>query len=1074
MLKHARHFIIFLAFSLVSLRVPGQAAPRPEAKPDYSKEAFVVEQSSTRIIFENDGTGTRESSTRIRIQSDAGVQHYGLLTFSYQNLVEIVDIDYVRVRKPDGTIVLTPAENTQDMAAAITREAPFYSDLREKHVAVKGLGVGDVLEFRAKWQSTKPLAPGQFWYAYNFSRDGIILVEELQISVPHDRAVKWNSTQLKPAITEENGRHVFTWTNSQLEHASSEQEKKDQEEKMYQLVRGKLPPPEVQISTFQSWDEVGRWYGSLQQERIKPNDEIRAKAVELTKNANDDNAKVRAIYKYVSTEFRYIGVAFGIGRYQPHTAAEVLANQYGDCKDKHTLLASLLDAVGIKAYPALINSSRELDLDVPSPAQFDHVISAVTQGNTLIWLDTTSEVAPYGYLLSSLRDKQALMIPPDKPPVLVTTPSDAPAHSVLSFSMTAKLSDTGTLEGKVEQQSTEMDAEVLLRLAFRRIPQPQWKDLVQQISYASGFAGDVSEVTASLPEKTDEPFRISYNYSRKDFPDWANRRIAEALPPFNMPTVDTKTEHPIWLGPPQDFHYQSSITLPKGYSAEIPASVDLKEDFAEYHASYTAKEDVLNGDRRLVVKLSQVPEKEYEAYKKFSKAVGDDYDRYISLSFRQIKATHSYQDEIWELPYSDNSEAAQAYDHAREEYLKHDPQAEIAFLQHAVEVDPKFTRAWLWLGEIYKSVRQPDAALKAYRRAIDIDQQPVSYKALGFALMRMGKYEDALSVWQELIKAAPGSVDGPSELARTFFNLKRYAEAASALESAVKIEPHSPDLSRRLGTAYLRSGDNEKALAIYKKAFELDTSPLMLNDIGYELADTNKNLPQALEYAEKAVHQEEEASQKVKLSDLDPKDLKNTSSLGAYWDTLGWVYFRMGNLDQAEKYIDAAWILSQSWEQANHLGQIYERRHKKDGAVRMYRLSLAAIPERLGEADSTKELRARLEHLDPGSAESESSMNFKEQLGLMRTTKLTQVTSGTASAEFFLVFGPGSKVEDTKFISGSDKLQSAGAVLRSIPFKVLFPDGSQARLVRRGILNCSTITGCSFVFLTPDSVHSVN
>ena len=66
------------------------------------------------------------------------------------------------------------------------------------------------------------------------------------------------------------------------------------------------------------------------------------------------------------TEFRYIGIAFGVERYQPHFAAEVLANQYGDCKDKHTLLASLLNAAGIKAYPALISTERDIDAEMPS------------------------------------------------------------------------------------------------------------------------------------------------------------------------------------------------------------------------------------------------------------------------------------------------------------------------------------------------------------------------------------------------------------------------------------------------------------------------------------------------------------------------------------------------------------------------------------------------------------------------------------------------------------------------------------------------------------------------------------
>ena len=123
-----------------------------------------------------------------------------MLSFSYPSATGTFEIDYVRVRKPDGSIVETPPENVQDMAAQITREAPFYSDLHEKHVAVKGLSVGDVLEFRTLQHTTKPLAPGQFWTSYRFSDQLIVLDEELEISVPRGRAVKVKSTTVQPVV----------------------------------------------------------------------------------------------------------------------------------------------------------------------------------------------------------------------------------------------------------------------------------------------------------------------------------------------------------------------------------------------------------------------------------------------------------------------------------------------------------------------------------------------------------------------------------------------------------------------------------------------------------------------------------------------------------------------------------------------------------------------------------------------------------------------------------------------------------------------------------------------------------
>ena len=784
MLRFSRRFTVFAACILAVASAHAQSPSKLEVKPDYSKEAFVIANSFTRIVFENDGTGTRETSARIRIQSDAGVQRYSVLTLAYQNSVESMDIDYVRVVKPDASIVLTSPENTQDMAAEVTRGAPFYSDLREKHVAVKGLSVGDTLEFKSHWTVTKPLAPGQFWYAYNFTHNDIVLHEQLQISVPRDRAVKWKSRDLQPVIAEEGARRVFTWTSSELTHKSTEQEKADQETLRYQGARGKLPPADVHVSTFQSWEEVGRWYGSLQQERVKPTPEVRAKAAELTKGASDDNAKLRAIYKYVSTQFHYIGIAFGIGRYQPHAAADVLSNQYGDCKDKHTLFASLLDAAGIKAYPVLVSSSHELELDVPSPGQFDHVIGVVPQGSGFLWFDTTTEVAPFAYLMKPLRDKQALVIQDDKP-TLVATPVDPPSKLSQTFTINGKLDDTGTLTGKIERTFQGDDTELLIRSAFRRVPMPQWKDLVQNISYSSGFSGDVSEITASFPEKTDEPFRIAYSYTRKDYPNWSSRQISSPLPPFIGQTPDKPTS-PIILGEPGTVHCESHIELPKGYLPDLPATVDLKEDFAEYHASYAIKDGVLTTDRRLVIKAREVPVAQYEAYKKFAKAVGDDHELYVALSSGESPAD-SLQNAIARLPNTENPQAARDYAEAKAAHQNNDTQRSISFLAQAVQADPHFTRARIWLSQLYVFTGQRDLALEELRKAYDADPQlPVTYRALVSSLMGMQKYDDAISVLREVIKRDPQQAEAFSNLSAALLQLRNAIQRRST-----QFSPHS-------------------------------------------------------------------------------------------------------------------------------------------------------------------------------------------------------------------------------------------------------------------------------------------
>ena len=491
---------------------------------DYSKEAFVLEQSTDKFKFENDGTYTREVRMRIRIQSDAGVQHFSVVTFAHQDSAEVFAVDYVRVTKPDGTVVVTPPDTFQDMTADITRAAPFYTDAHETHVAVKGLGVGDLLEYQGHWQHNKPLIPGQFWLEYNFGHQGIVLEEIVEISVPRGRTVKLKSSTIKPTVTESGQYEIYKWLSSNLDNGDERKNKQEQQEAVWRRARGRQPQHEIELSSFRNWEELGDWYQSLQHDRAKPSAEIEAKAAELTKGLTDENAKIHALYDFVSTKYRYIGIAFGIGRYQPHFAAEVLANQYGDCKDKHTVFASLLNAAGIKAYPALISSTREIDADVPSPGQFDHVITAIPQPSGLLWLDTTTEVAPFALLMSPLRDKHALVISGDKAAVLVTTPTDAPFLTSQRFEMQAKLSDAGVLDGKAESMDRG-DTEVFLRAAFRVVPVPQWKDLMQRISHSLGFEGDVSEVNAGQPEKTAEPFHLSYVYKRKDYSDWSTGEL---------------------------------------------------------------------------------------------------------------------------------------------------------------------------------------------------------------------------------------------------------------------------------------------------------------------------------------------------------------------------------------------------------------------------------------------------------------------------------------------------------------------------------------------------------------------
>jgi tetratricopeptide (TPR) repeat protein len=1078
MISLRRLVIPTLSFLILINILLAQTTPAASPQPDYSQEALVYAQYSTKISLENTGVSKSEVTVQVRVNSEAGVQQLGVLRFSYESAAASLQINYVRVRKPDGTVVDTPADNIQDMPADITREAPFYSDIREKHIAIKGLSPGDMLEYSYTDTLEKPLIPGQFWLEFNFIRQNIALEEDLEVRFPRDRKVKYKSLVSQPTITEDSATRVLRWTatNPKVEAPDSDHPRRTALEQ----IQGRNRQPDIRLSSFQSWDEIGRWYDSLQRDRIAVTPEIAAKAAALTKNAADDDGKLRAIYNYVSLQFRYIGVAFGIGRYQPHSAAEILVNQYGDCKDKHTLLAALLTAAGFHVHPALINSARDLDPDVPAPSQFNHVISVVERSSNLTWLDTTTEVGPLGYLIPQLRDKQALLIVENKPPQLLTTPAQLPFQSVELFKLDGKLDKEGTLEAKVER-TDRGDSEVMLRGAFRQLSPAQWKELMQRVSYASGFGGDVDNVLASSLDNLDEPLRITYNYTRKEFGDWENRRIPAPMPILAYAKAPNEKPEsvPFWLGSPGEALLESRVQLPDGYSMNPLGKVDLKYDFAEFHAAYEVKQGVMLAKRHMLTYKSLVPVDQFSDYEAFRKAVADDYQEMGALTSAsgttasEAAPADPVVQAMRDLPDSENADALRLERDGRQKLQSRDALGAESDFSQAVAADPKFVRGWIDLGLAYFLNLQKDKAVEAFRSAIKADlKQPISYKTLASFFRHNNDNDKAVEVLQDLIKAVPGDSEAHTELASTLYALKRYKEAAAEYQSAIQTGKDKSQLEASLGLSYLQAGDREHGTAAIDKAVSLDSTPVSLNNIAYELADANLELSKSQGYAEKAVAAVEMESATVNLDSLTIKDLFRMTSLAADWDTLGWVYFREGNIEQAQKYLEAAWNLAQYAIVADHLGQVYAAQHKTQAAIQAYQWALAASPTRMLHGDMP-ETRKRLARLSPDKVVGDSP-KAAEDMGRLRSTHLQRIVPGSASADFFLLISEGAKVEEVKFVSGDAKLKAAAEVLKKTKLSVVFPDHAETRLLRRGMVVCSPITGCELVLLTPDTVRSVN
>ena len=1048
-----------------------ETAPKTEKAADYSQEAIVIEQLRTFYRFEKDGTGQREQSVRVRVQSEAGLQQLGQLVFPYSSANENLDIDFIRVRKADGSTINADTTDIQDLSAPIARDAPVYTDLRQKHVTVRSLRPGDLLEYHVIWRIHTPLAQNHFWLEQDFSNpESLIMLDvQLEVNIPRESQVKLKTaTGLDPMIKEQDQRRIYSWKYSNLkredkdEKAEAAKKKADDDEPK---------PPAIQMTTFQSWDQVGQWYAGLERERIVPDEKIRAKTEELLQGRNSDRDKIQALYEYVAKNFRYVSLSLGQGRYQPHAAADVYANQYGDCKDKHTLLSSMLIAAGLRASPALMNSARKIDADVPSPGQFDHVITAINLAGETLWMDTTSEVAPFRLLAPPLRDKKALVVPANAPASLETTPAEPPFLSTQILEITGQVNDLGKLAGHTHLV-VRGDAELFFRLLFRRTPKSDWKDLRYYFSTMSGIRNqEVSDIKPGEPAAFEKPFELDYDFTSDDFLDWSSKKTKVDLPLPSLHLTEIaadkqESSKPISLGPPIDITYRLKLTLPSQYQTRLPLPMTVKRDYAEYSSTYKIEGNTLVAERKFLLRTRELPATRVQDYRALVAAARADEAQTVAME-TSVAGTPTIPNSV------KVEELVQAADSAANN--QNYPLAE-ELLKRVIEKEPKHKEARRQLGWSLFQQRKDDEAVVVLREQTAINPfDDYSYNLLGRIYWRQQKYQEAATAFRKQIEITPLDKWSHSNLGQMLVEWRKYKEAVPELEQAISLDPEEPLLHVSLGRAYLNLGETAKGTEAFEKAVKLAPGQRVWNDVAYFLAVGNVQLEKAQQYAESAVTAVATELRNVEMDSLTLESLGQVSSLAADWDTLGWVHFQKGNLEIAERYINAAWTLEQHSEVGYHLGQIYEKRGKKEEALHMYALAAAAdnlVPEatesllRLAGKDKSEELRKQA----------------AAELQNYRTLKLgapAAVVKGTTEAQFFVVLTPGpsrsAQVTAVKFIRGDEKLRPLTALLKAGNFSLVFPDDTSTKVIRRGTLFCQPNGAqCSFLMISPDFVHSVD
>jgi hypothetical protein len=407
---------------------------------------------------------------------------------------------------------------------------------------------------------------------------------------------------------------------------------------------GQSPAP------LDSWQGIGIWYDALARDRMAPTPEIAAKAAELTAGKTDFYDKTEAIAEFVQKDIRYFTIEKGIGGLQPHPAADIFRNRYGDCKDKATLLSAMLSSVGVHSIIVLVDSHRGFvdpaapsslgnhaigAIEIPASYQSPKLRSVVTakSGKRYLIVDPTSEKTAYGQLENFLQGGYGLLVE-GKDSEIIQLPILNPELNSIHRTATLHLKDDGSLEGAITEKRFGDISEWVRNLYSQGDARQQQKSLDDRLS--NDFTSfKVADFKVADIASLNTPVTTTYNLTAE--------RYGRAMGPLLMvrPRVlgsegfelDRKPRKvPIDLEQTMVATDDFTIELPPGYVVdEIPDPVKIDMGFASYQSASQLDGNSLHYTRTYTVRELTLPANRYSDVQKLAAAIDADEQNHAVL-----------------------------------------------------------------------------------------------------------------------------------------------------------------------------------------------------------------------------------------------------------------------------------------------------------------------------------------------------------------------------------------------------------------------------------------------------------
>jgi hypothetical protein len=492
-------------------------------------------------------------------------------------------------------------------------------------------------------ESEELLAPYRQEKVWHIQSGSPVVYQALEVDLPAGRAHSESWHRYQPVKPTEVAPNHWRWEIRDV-HALDLREIKSHPDRAALVARVSVQWGDAAVEGKDNqWRALGHWMTTLEANRPDPSPEITAQTQSLIAGAPDFYTRLSRITEYIQKNIRYFIVERGIGGLQANHAADIFRNRYGDCKDKTTLLISMLQVAGIRADYVMVDHRRGVvDPDAPS-LEGDHMITAIEipadlheprlqaiakarDGKQYLIFDPTNEHTPVGNLPYYLQGGYGILSAGDASQILalpVLAPDANGTEQKGSFTLAAD----GSLTGSVDTSHSGPDGADLrwiIKYTDDKERREYWeREIAQDLP---GVTLDSFQITQ--PSALDKPLEFHYKVTVRQYAHSAGPLLLvrpRVVGSHALPFDDKPRIYPIDLEATGRWHDSFDIMIPSGYIVdETPDPVAIDLDFASYHSIATAKGNLLHYEREYVVRQLEIPPAQAASFRLLENAILSD------------------------------------------------------------------------------------------------------------------------------------------------------------------------------------------------------------------------------------------------------------------------------------------------------------------------------------------------------------------------------------------------------------------------------------------------------------------